>query len=98
MRHLETQHHLGHLAAGERGADGLCHLLGKHLEIGQFGVVHIKDVIDLLAGYHQCVTLGERTDVEECVEVGTLGTLVARYLAGCNLRENGSHNRNVGLG
>ena len=86
--HFQSQHHLCHLLTGEGTSDGQRHALGKELERGQFVVVHIKDVIYLAARNHQRVTLHQRINVKECVELLVLCALVARNLTCSNLTEN----------
>ena len=87
MWHLQAEHHLCHLLAGESLLHGYGHALGKLLIAANFGVVHIKDVIYFAAGNHQCVTLHQRIDVQKSVELVVLGTLVAGNLASGNLTE-----------
>ena len=91
MRNLQAQNYLSHFLAWEGSLDGLCHFLGENLKLGEVLVFHIEDVIHFLARNHQCVTLADRTDVEESVELVALGTLVARNLSCCNLRKNACH-------
>ena len=88
VRHFKSQHSLSHLHAWERSLDGNSHFLGKHLETSQFVIVHIEDVIHLTTWDDQCVTLHERIDVEECIKLLVLSTLVGRNLPCCNLSKN----------
>ena len=83
--YFEPQYHLGHLLAGESLADGLGHALCKHLITGQLIIIEIEDVIDLTTGNHQRVTLYQRIDVEESIELLVLGTLVTGNLTSSNL-------------
>ena len=86
--HFETQHHLGYLLTGKSLLDGEGHLLGKHLLTGNLVVVHIEDVINFPTGDYEGMTLYERIDVEECVELLVLGALVAGNLTSSNLTED----------
>ena len=47
--------------------------------------IEIEDVIDLTTGNHQRVTLYQRINVEESIELLVLGTLVAGNLTSSNL-------------
>ena len=87
MGYFETQHHLGYLFAGEGLLDGQGHLFGKHLIAGNLVVVHVEDVIYLAAGNHKGMTLHQRIDVEESIELLVLGALVTGYLTSSNLTE-----------
>ena len=85
MRNLQTQNHLSHLLAWEGCLDGLSHLLGEYLKFSQVCILHIEDVIHLLARNHQSMTFADRANVEESIELVAFCTLVARNLSCCNL-------------
>ena len=79
--HLQTEHGLAHLDAGQHLLDGYGHVLGKHLHVGQFLVREVEDVVDLALGDNQRVAFGQGINVEEGVEVLVFGTLVAGNLS-----------------
>ena len=72
-------------AAGEGGLYGLCHALGEDYHFGKLVVFKVEEVVNFAAGDYQCVSLCQRIDVEEGVELVVLGAFVARYFAGCYL-------------
>jgi hypothetical protein len=88
MGYLETQYHLGNLLTGEGGLHSLGHMFGKYLITGYLIVIHVVDIIYFATGNHEGVTLHQRIDVEECIELLVLGTLVAGNLTSSNLTEN----------
>ena len=85
MGHFETEYYLGHLLTGERLANGLGHTLGKHLELCNLIILHVEDVVHFATRNHQGVTLHQRIDVEECVELLILCAIVAGNLTSRNL-------------
>ena len=85
MRNLKTQYNLSHFLAWESSLDGLSNLLGENLKLCQVIILHVEDVIYLLAGNHQCMTFADRANVEESIELVAFCTLVARNLSCCNL-------------
>lgn len=56
--------------------DSCGYLLGEDHHPGQCLVVEIEQVIDLLFRDYECVSFGERIDVEECVVAVVFGDLV----------------------
>ena len=82
--HFETEYHLGHLLTGEGLADGLGHALGKHLELSNLIIFHVEDVVHFATRNHKGMTLHQRVDVEECVELLVLCALVAGNLTCSN--------------
>ena len=87
VRHFEAQHDLSYLFTGEGCLDGFGHTLGEGLITGQLVIVHIEEVIHFATRDHEGVTLHQRVDVEECIELLVLGTLVAGNLTSSNLTE-----------
>jgi hypothetical protein len=88
MRYFQAHYGYTHTLALYCAFEGTSYLAGKgHKTIVGF-VIEVKDVIYLLLGNYQCVTLGHRTDVEERKETIVLGYFVARYFTGYNTTEN----------
>ena len=81
MGYLEAKYGLTYLDAGVCGFDGACNLLGKYLHFAYLFVCKVEEVINLVLGDHQCVSLGQGVDVEECIELVVLCNLVAGYFA-----------------
>ena len=81
MRNLKSQYALPHLDTRYCLADGNSHLLGKNLKSSQFVVRQIKDIIHLTLGDHQCMSLLQRTDVQESKILLVFCYLVARNLS-----------------
>ena len=94
MSHLQSQHHLGNLLTREGLLDSNCHTLGKLLITSQLVIIHIKEIVNLTTRNDQCMTLYQRVDIEESIELLILCTLVAGNLASSNLTEN-IHNGNL---
>ena len=85
MRNFQTQNNLCHFFARESSLDGLCHFLGEYFKLSQVCILHIEDVVHLLARNHQSMTFADRANVEESIELVAFCTLVARNLSCCNL-------------
>jgi hypothetical protein len=84
MRHLQTEHHLCHLATGESTLYGNSDALGKLLITSNFIVVHIENIVYLTTGNHQCVPFYQWIDVEESIELLILGAFVTGNLSRSN--------------
>ena len=91
MGHLQAEHTLSDLDAGDGLLYCLCHLLGKHLESCQFVVLEVEYVIHFTLGNHEGMSLLQGADVEEGIVALVLSNLVARYLAGYNTGKDGGH-------
>ena len=81
MRHLHAQHGHTDTLAGESCFQGLGYLLGKEIQASQLLIFKVKDVVDLMLGDNECVSLHHGVDIEEGKVVLILGHLVAGDLA-----------------
>ena len=91
VRHLESEDGDADLDAAEGAAHSRGNALGKQLERQVILVAEIKEVVDLLLGDYQHVTLGNGVDVEESIVVLVFGDLVRGDFAGNDARKNRCH-------
>ena len=80
MGYLKTQHSLTYLDAVEYFLLGCGNLLGKELQVTEFLICQVKQVVNLTLGYAEHVALYERIDIKECKAVLSLSYLVAGNL------------------
>ena len=76
MCYFETKNDHCHLYATCLLLNFVRYPLGEQCEASEGFVVEIEDVVHLYFGYNQCVALGQRIDVEECVIALILGYFV----------------------
>ena len=85
MRNFEAGDHDAYSEAGYFLPKDPGYVLGKYMEMGQIGVLHIKYVIDFCLWDDQGMPKDDRTYIEECQATVVFSDLVAGDFSGDDL-------------
>lgn len=80
VRDFKANHSHGDTGAGDGFLDTFGHLFSENHHLSEFFVLDIEDIIVLMLGYHEGMSLGERIDVEKSEETVVFSDFITRDL------------------